>query len=176
MLILTGVQYGLPVTDSMIAAAAAELQRKGVSVKDIYVEYLDLARNVDPQGRAALASVLRDKLAKTNLGLVMVMSEAALDFMAAEASDLLSPDVPVLMSLVQPSQVASGSAQHSTLRVVGQPDVAGTLRYGLELFPRTRRVVVVTGTGDEQSQVFEPAVEALAAMPYKPQLEDKSLS
>jgi two-component system sensor histidine kinase/response regulator len=166
------VQHGLPVTESMIAATAAGLQSKGLSVKDIYVEYLDLARNVDPQGRAALASMLRHKLPKTDLGLVIVLSETALEFMENEGRDLIGPDVPVLVSLVQQSQVDLDSAQRSIVSVVGQPDVAGTLGYGLALFPRTERVVVVTGTGDEQSQVFEPAAEALATMPYETRLED----
>lgn len=172
VLIVTGVQHGLPVTESMIAATAAGLQSKGLSVKDIYVEYLDLARNVDPQGRAALASMLRHKLPKTDLGLVIVLSETALEFMENEGRDLIGPDTPVLVSLVQQSQVDLDSAQRSIVSVVGQPDVAGTLGYGLALFPRTERVVVVTGTGDEQSQVFEPAAEALATMPYETRLED----
>ena len=172
VLILSGVQYGLPVPDAVIAAATATLQRKGVSVNDIYVEYLDLARNVDPQHRVALAGMLRDKFAKRNLGLVIVLSQAGLEFSAKEGNDLVPPDVPVLLSLVQRAQVAWDSAPRAIVNVVGQPDVVGTLRHGLALFPQTKRVVVVTGAGEEQDRIFEPAAQVLAEMPYKPALED----
>ena len=172
VLILSGVQYGLPITDTLIAATTGALQSKGVSVKDIYVEYLDLTRAIDPPRRLALAALLRDKFATVNLGLVIVMNPAGLEFLAHEGNGLVPPDVPVLLSLVRREQVAWDNAPHAIVSVLGQPDVAGTLRYGLELFPRTKRVVVVSGAGDEQTRVFEPAVEALTAMPVKPELED----
>ena len=127
MLILSGVQYGLPISDSLIAAATTALQSKGVSAKDIYVEYLDLARNIDPHRRVALAGLLRNKFAKTNLGLVIVMNQAGLEFIAKEGSDLIPPDVPVLISIVQKTQVAWGNTPRSIMNVVGQPDVAGGL-------------------------------------------------
>ena len=55
MLILSGSQYGLPVTDALTAGAVSALKAKGVSVNRIYVENLDLVRNEDPRWRATLA-------------------------------------------------------------------------------------------------------------------------
>ena len=42
VLILSGTQYGLPVSDAVNAGAVAALKEKGVSVNDIYVESLDI--------------------------------------------------------------------------------------------------------------------------------------
>lgn len=164
------MQYGLPVSDALVAAATTALQSKGVSFEDIYVKYLDLARNFDPQRRVALAALLRDKCAKRTLGLVIVLNQAGLELIAHEGHALVPPDVPAPLSLVQNTQVKRGATPRSIVNVVGQPDMAGTLLYGLVLFPRTQRVVMVTGAGDER--VFEPAVEAPATMPNKPELED----
>ncbi|SDI41838.1 Signal transduction histidine kinase [Propionivibrio dicarboxylicus] len=172
VVILSGIQYGLPISDALIAAATHSLQDKGVSIKDIYVEYLDLARNIEPRRRMAQAVLLRDKFAKIPVGLLIVMNQAGLEFLEKEGRDLVPPDVPVILSIVQKPQGKQNQAQRAMMNVVGQPDVAGTLRHGLALFPRTKRIVVVTGAGDEQARVFEPAVEALAAMPNPPELED----
>lgn len=67
MLILSGTQYGLPVSDAVNAGAVAALKEKGVSVNDIYVESLDIVRAPDAHRRAVLASLLKDKLATKNL-------------------------------------------------------------------------------------------------------------
>ena len=48
VLILSGSQYGIPVTETMAAHTIAALRERGVSFKDIYVEMLDLVRNDNP--------------------------------------------------------------------------------------------------------------------------------
>lgn len=48
MLILSGVQQGLPVPDAMVANAVAALKNKGISVNNIYAEHLDIARHGGP--------------------------------------------------------------------------------------------------------------------------------
>lgn len=40
VLILSATQYGLPVSDAVIAGAVAALKSKGFSVNDFYVEHL----------------------------------------------------------------------------------------------------------------------------------------
>lgn len=116
--------------------------------------------------------MLREKFARLNLGLVVIVNNAGLDFMAKEGNGLITPNVPVILSLVQEAQVHLGSTLRAIVNVVGQPDVAETLRYGIGLFPKARRVVVVTGSDDSQAQVFEPAIAALRSMLGKLELED----
>lgn len=61
VLILSGAQYGIPVTDTMATHTIAALRERGVSFKDIYVEMLDLVRNESPYWRTVIASALRQK-------------------------------------------------------------------------------------------------------------------
>lgn len=107
VLILVGGQYGLPVSDAVVTGVMAALRNKGISAKDIYVEYLDLVRNEDPGWRVELASLLRDKLARTDVGLVIAQNQAALEFLAQEGSDLVPPGVPVLATLITKPALAS---------------------------------------------------------------------
>jgi hypothetical protein len=37
VLILSGTQYGLPVSDDLVASAVSTLKKKGISANDIYV-------------------------------------------------------------------------------------------------------------------------------------------
>ena len=164
VLILSGTQYGLPVSDSMIAGAVAALKQKGISANDIYVENLDVVRNNDPRWRAALASLLREKLAKANLSLVIVANQAALQFLAQEGYDLVPANTPVLTALSRKSTVAWRGAPLPLLNISNRGDVPGTLRYGLELFPRTRRLLIVDGANDQQYALDAKVAEALTAL------------
>lgn len=84
VLILSGTQYGLPISDRLVAGAVSALEEKGVSANDLFVENLDIVRNGDPRRRAVLANDLRDKLAKTDVGIVIVANQTALQFLAQE--------------------------------------------------------------------------------------------
>ena len=96
VLILSGAQYGIPVTDAMAAYTIAALRERGVSFKDIYVEMLDLVRNESPHWRSVIASALRQKLAKINIGLVIAQNQLALEFLANEGYGIVPSDVPIL--------------------------------------------------------------------------------
>lgn len=106
VLILSGSQYGLPVMDTLTAGAVSSLKERGISVNQIYVEHLDLVRSSDPQWRATLAGVLRDKLAQADIGLVIVQNQGALEFVAQEGYGIVPPDVPVLATLISNPTVA----------------------------------------------------------------------
>lgn len=172
VLIVVGVQYGLPVSDAMVAGAVAVLKDKGVSTNDIFVEYLDLVRADNPPRRAALVSLLRQKLAQRNIGLVIAQNQEALNFLAQDGADLMPPGVPVLSTLVATQAVAWRGAPHRVLNVSNQFDTVGTLRQGLALFPRTRRLVLVAGADSLQATFHGLAAEALATLRSSAELED----
>lgn len=48
VLILSGLQYGLPVPEALIRGAVAVLRERGVRQTDIYIEHLDLGRFSTP--------------------------------------------------------------------------------------------------------------------------------
>ncbi len=164
VLILSGVQAGLPVPDALIANTVNTLKDKGVSVNDIYAENLDLSRHGDPASRAALTALLRQKLSGVDIGLVIIHNIAIpvmLDFLAREGSTIVPAETPVLTAFSQRSDAPWASKQAQLINVPSRPDVAGTLRHGLDLFPQTRHLLVVTDTG---SGPDSPAVRATAAL------------
>ena len=171
-LILSGVQYGLPVTDALIAGSVAALKEKGVETNDIFVEYLDLVRFDKPARHAALAGLLREKFARRSIGLVIAQNQWALDFLAEYGDDLLPPGLPVLSTLVATPPVAWHGAPHRVLNVINQSDLAGTLRHGLALFPRTQRLVLVAGADNQQPVFHVRAATALTTLRNQVELED----
>ena len=172
VLILSGVQYGLPVSDALVAGSVAALKEKGVETNDIFVEYLDLVRFDSPGRQAALAELLREKFARRKLGLVIAQNQWALDFLTQHGGDLLPPGLPVLSTLVATPPVAWRGTPHRVLNVINQYDLAGTLRHGLELFPRTRRLVLVAGADSQQPVFHARAATTLATLRNQVELED----
>jgi PAS domain S-box-containing protein len=164
VLILSGTHYGLPVSDDLVASAVSTLKKKGISANDIYAENLDLVRNNEPRWRAELASLLRDKFSKTQVGFIIVANQEALQFLAQEGYDLVPADTPVLTALTQKSAVAWRSAPLPLLNISNRGDVLGTLRHGLKLFPRARRLLIVTSANDPQYALDAQVAQALTAL------------
>lgn len=172
VLILSGAQYGIPVPDALTHGIVAKLKDKGVSVNDIYVENLDLLRHNDPRRRVALASLLREKLTSRHIGLVIAVNQTALDFLAQEGDEVVPPDVPVIATIVDMSTIKWRGSMRPVQNIINRYDIAGTIDYGLALFPRTRRVVLVAGADKQQASFHKQAKEALAAKGRQVELED----
>ena len=172
VLILSGSQYGIPVTATMATHTITTLRERGVSFKNIYVEMLDLVRNDNPQWRKVLVNALREKLANANIGLVITQNQLALEFLAQEGYDLVPPYVPVLTTQISNPSVSWRGPPHPVLNISSRWDIATTISYGLDLFPRTRRVVVVAGADKQQAYFHQLTHAALAARPEMLVLED----
>ena len=171
VLILVGMQYGLPVPDSVVAETLVRLKGKGVSVANTYVEYLDNARHPEPEHEANLTATLRNKLRRTNIGLVVVISQGAMDFLTREGDKFLAPDVPVLTAIVQNTAIPWHGHTRNILTVPDHVDVAGTLRHALTLFPQSRRLVVIAGGSDRSAPYLKATAEAVAQLPSKLDVE-----
>jgi len=174
VLIVSGSQYGLPVSSAVIGGAVSALEAKGVAPSNIYVEHLDISRLDQADAVAALATLMQKKYASKPIGLVLAQNQAALDFLAQAGDALLPPGQPVVAMLIANPEVAWHDAHHRILNVSNRYDFAGTLRYGLDLFPRTRRLVLVAGVGRTQATL--PAQLAQALTRLQPQLEIEDTS
>lgn len=172
VLILSGTQYGLPLSDNLVASIVATLKKSGISANDIYVENLDIVRNNEPRWRVALASLLRDKFAKTHLGFIIVANQEALQFLAQEGRDLVPANTPVLTALTQKSAVAWRGTPLPLLSISNRGDVLGTLRYGLDLFPQARRLLIVTTVNAPQYALDAQVAQALAALGVRLEVEN----
>ena len=173
VLIVSGSQYGLPVSSALIDGAVAALKAKGVSNKNIYVEHLDLSR-LDQSAVAALATLMQTKYTSKSIGLVLAQNQAALEFLAQAGNRLLPPDLPVLATLVATPELTWRGEPHRILNVSNRYDLVGTLRYGLALFPQTRRVVLVADAEGSQATLPAQLAEALTSLHRDLEIEDTS--
>lgn len=164
VLILSSVQYGLPIGDNVVSGLVSTLKSKGVSVDDIFVEHLDLNRNRSPEYEAQALAVLRNKLANKPIGLVVVLAQQALDFLARNDHDLF-PGVPVVSVVVQKPGIKWPGEPRHIFNITSHKDVAGTLRQALALFPKTHRVVVVSGASDNIDPYLDAVHTAIHDLP-----------
>ena len=142
ILILDSFQYGMPVADSINRGILTALTEGGVSINDIFVEHLDLVREPGGEHWTNEVNLLRYKLADNRIGIIVVEGSLATDFMAREGKDLF-PDAALLTLLNTGGRLRGGSRM--VMDMSERADLAGTLRVALDLFPRTRRVFMVTG-------------------------------
>lgn len=175
VLIIASSQHGLPVPEGMISGAVEALKSHGVSPGNIYVEHLDLRRFDNGETAAsALATLLRQKYANKRIGLVLAQEQPALDFLAQAGYDLLPPGLPVVATFVTTPALNWRGIPHPILNISNRYDVAGTLRHGLRLFPRARRLVLVAGVGSIQATLPAQLSQVLIKQQRNLDIEDTS--
>ena len=167
ILFLNTYQIGLPIPDSIERGFLAGLREGGGSVKDLFIQRLDFSRVPDHDYRVAVADFLRHKLAGRHIGLVIAEGIPAVDFIATEGKEFL-PEVPMI-TLITPNIDSFQGDAKKIIDISWRTDVAGTLNIALTLFPRTRRVLVVTGGRDSILPFLEEAKKAF--VPWKETLD-----
>jgi PAS domain S-box-containing protein len=154
---------GLPAYEKATPAFISVMTAGGINVNDLFFEYLDLQRNDDAEYRQRFADLLRYKYAKHQVGLIVTVHTAALDFLLNEGKGIF-PDAPVFSYLiVRPDLIEAKSTERRILQRPQNLDMGGTLEIALKMFPQARKVVFVTGTADgdrrfenEAKRLFEP--------------------
>ncbi|MDE2372515.1 MAG: response regulator [Burkholderiales bacterium] len=163
VLLLVTSQYGLPVSDQFTAAFLERLNGKGLSLSDIYVEYLDLGRNPGPAYQAALMRQLGIKLAHTDPAVIVTVNPQALSMVAALGPDFL-PGVPVVTAVTPNPRVAWQGPPRPVLDIPATVDVDGTLSLARKLFPAMRHIVVISGESDHESPYLRRTAAAIDAL------------
>ena len=158
ILVLSSVQYGLPIGDAVTSGLVSTLKSRGISSDDIYVEHLDLNRNRSPEYERQIVTLLRNKLATVRIRMIVVSAQQALNFLVRN-DDALFPGVPVVSVVVQQPEVIWPGEPRHVLNIFSSKDVAGTLQQALAVFPRTQRLVVVVGAVDN----IDPSLDAARA-------------
>lgn len=146
VLVLLSSAYTNPGVERYAAGAVRELVAQGVPRNHIHVEYLDLVRHTSPAYRAGLLALLSQKYDGVEFDSVIVLQQAALNFLLNEAK-ALAPKARVLSVYTYIPPLLEQSSR-SFLFQMPRLDYAGTLQRALELFPATRRVLVVTGNSE----------------------------
>jgi len=172
ILILIGPQYGLPMVNVITPAIVDTFVSTGVSVDDIFVEFLDLHRFPGERHRFNIFTTLQQKLTDKNIGLIVAINQSAVDFVAQEGHNFF-PDVPMLIPIFE-AEPAWIDAPRRVITLLSQLDAEGTLRHVFNLFPRTRRVVIIMGKDDARAPFAELLNKALDELPREIKIEDTS--
>ena len=141
---------------------------EGFPVSHVFAEYLDLQRNAGSPGyRTELAATLLKKYGQRRIDLIVTVQQPALSFLL-ERGQAIAPQAPVIT--IQNRPLAPEEAgNRKIVGVLNRFDVTGTLERALELFPATRRVLVVSGSSAADLKVAEDVRNQLA--PWKDRLE-----
>lgn len=119
-----------------------------------YTEYLDANRFPDPEHEAAYVDFLRRKYAGRHIDLILLMGNAAMDFMVGHRAELFG-STPVVYYTLSPlrSAVANSTGLLNTF------DFGGSIDLALALQPDLERVYVVSGVG-VTDRLFESQARA----------------
>ncbi len=167
ILFLNTFQVGLPIPDSIDKGFVSGLRKGGGSTKDIFVEHLDLAREHGKKYRTLLSGLFHHKMAGKHIDIVLAEGAPAVNFLVTEGKGLF-PNIPIV-TLIAPDIKSQVDNSHRIINIPWQVDNAGTLNIALDLFPNTRRVLVVTGAHDTILPFLEYAKEAFS--PWKNTLD-----
>jgi signal transduction histidine kinase/DNA-binding response OmpR family regulator len=160
ILLLSSHGYGRPGVETYIQTFVTEASRRGFSINDIMVEHLDLNRMRDPELRRLSRDLLLRKYAGRRIDLIVALQQPAVNLLLTELGTL-APGAPVMSVLAGlPPQALSG--RHAFLHQPLRVDVEGTVSHALALFPKTRRVVCLVGTGEDDIAIKGVMAKALA--------------
>ena len=145
VLVLYSYNYNQPaqhlIADGLEAARKKNLRGSHETLH----EYLDISPEKSPEQKDLLRRLLLNKYEGRRFDLIITVFDGALRFLMDEGK-ALSPESPCLALYAQERR----NLERGGEKVVQSPlyyDIRGTLELALTLFPRTERIVFVTGTG-----------------------------
>ncbi|MBK6999802.1 MAG: PAS domain S-box protein [Rhodoferax sp.] len=139
------------------------LSAAGIATNNLYFEFLDLERNKDvPQYRQRLREELQRKYSGQHIDSILTVQQPAIEFLLNEGKEIV-PDAPVVtVQAPLPGTFNAGTRHVASL--VTNFDIKGTLVRALDLFPDTRRVVVVSGSSEADRKVAGGAASIAASI------------
>ena len=149
----------------------AAMSAAGIDVTHLFLEYLDLERSKDvAHYREQLRDLLLKKYAKRKIDIVLTGQQPALNFLLDEGR-MLAPTAP-LISYQAPLPDPRKLGERRLLSLISQFDIEGTLKYAINLFPATQRVLFVAGSSDADRKMAQSAAEIAAPWRGKLHIED----
>lgn len=149
----------LPGNVMMEQAVRAELIGSRTNRIEFFVESLDSAPVANARRYRQFTDYLKENYNAQNLDLILqFMSRNYMLARECAAADM--PAIPMLAVAVNDLEVPELPNGHRFTGVVQRFDVAGTVRFILQLQPQTRRVVVVGGTSSADQAVLARIIDA----------------
>ncbi len=130
------------------------LEKKLGSEVDVYSEYLELQRFSSEEHQRELAAYITAHYSKAEIDLIVPVAFPALQFVRRYIAQAL-PNTPVVFVAVEARRIRGATLGPNVTGVVHIDDWAGALRSILQMQPRTREVVVVSGSAPTDHDYLE---------------------
>ena len=146
VLILHALESNVPIFELTDRGLRKALDSGGVSIRNQFFEYLDLARNPGPEYRELLADLMRLRYGHRKIDLVITLYPEALLFAVKEGRAIFAK-APIV-ALYLPLGFEQPESDRRIIRQFVTPDVKGTLEIAINLVPGAKRVYVVSGANE----------------------------
>lgn len=168
VLVLFSYNYNFPSQQHIVAGIETGRKAAGLKSGDFIYEYIDLSLQ-EKNHLHLFKALLQQKYAGQSFDLIITVFDPALNFLLNEGRDFM-PSSPCLAIFAseRPKLFRGG------LKVVQIPlkyDFKGTLKLALDLFPKTRHVLLVAGSSPSDRRY-----EALARQELSPWLKTITLA
>lgn len=165
VLVLESFQQGNPIPDSVVNGLIASFQASKHE-QDLYIVHLNLVRASGSGYRTKLSEMLHAEFQDKKIGMVIIQGTPAARFLVDKLKDLC-PEV--VMAITVPDLAPLRELHRKLIVAPWRVDPAGTLRAALAIFPKTRRVFVVTGAEDSLLPFLKEARQAF--LPWQGKLD-----
>lgn len=159
ILVLFSYNYNFPSQQHIVAGIERGRKIADLQVGDFVYEYIDLsARKKDPI--LLFKELLAGKYAGQTFDLIITIFDPALDFLMNEGRDFM-PESPCLAIFAneRPELFRAG---RQVVQIPLAYDFQGTLKLVLNLFPRTRHILLVSGSSRSDRNYESRARESLS--------------
>lgn len=158
VLILAPESVGRPEMDATLQAFMMTLINGGVWPENIEIERLDFRQHLSGDQKANAQKWITQKYKDKSFRLVLAMEESSLGFLLGQGSGFASDAVILVENGQRGKNVFRLPAARRMVLQSIRADFRGTLENALKIFPGTKRVVVLIGSGEGEAQRRE-AVE-----------------
>ena len=163
-LVLNSYHDGFKWSDSVLNGIRRAFDAASTDV-DLVIEHMDTKRHHDPAYFAMLSDFHARKFADRRFDVVMAVDNNALDYVLDHRADLF-PGVPVVFCGINGFTPDLLRGQKNIAGVAEQGDWDATVGVALDLHPKVRRIVLISGatvTSDRVAAQIEQAFARVAA-------------
>ncbi len=172
VLILHAFEPNIPIFELTDRGLRASLDAGGVRIRNQFLEYLDLARNPDPEHRGKMAELMRLRYERRAIDAIVTMYPEALHFLLQEGQRIF-PGVPAI-ALYLPEGFEMPKTDRLVIGHTVTADIVGTLEIALKLIPDAKHLYIVSGAHKVDRSMEEKARRDLKKREGR--LEIRSLS
>jgi PAS domain S-box-containing protein len=151
---------GIPEYRKHFNTSLSIMDSAGVSLTNVYFEFLDITHNNTPENQQYLFKILQKKYRRIKFDVIITISDAAQEFIVNQGK-LLFPQTPIIATYSFKKIVDPIPGCH-IIQISPEIDVTGTNEIALKLFPNTKHLFVILGAGKYEKQWVPEVRNALA--------------